>query len=88
MRSTRAGCFSATCTATNAPRLDPMRTTGPDSPSIAFPTRSTIRVMVSVEKSGSLRSGVCSSTPCSRSFPAKKVAFEDRAEEAKPCRSR
>ena len=48
-----------------------MRTIGPGSASMAFPTCSTIREIVSVEKSGSLRSGVCSSMPSSRSLPAK-----------------
>ena len=43
----------------------------PGSASMALPTCSTIREIVSVEKSGSLKSGVCSSMPCSRSLPAK-----------------
>ena len=48
-----------------------MRMMGPGNASMASPTCSTIREIVSVEKSGSLRSGVRSSIPSSRSLPAK-----------------
>jgi hypothetical protein len=42
--------------------------------------------MVSVEKSGPLRSGVSNSRPSSRSFEAKNVAFDDFADDANPWR--
>ena len=47
---------------------------------------SSIRVIVSDEKSGSLKSGQRSVRPCARSRSAKYAAFFDCAEEAKPWR--
>jgi hypothetical protein len=53
---------------------------------MAVDTCAIMRVMVRVEKSGSLKSGVSSATPRSASFAAKKEAFDDFAEDAKPWR--
>lgn len=64
-----------------------MRTTGPaGNAEIAAIVWSIIRVIVSVEKSGSLKSGVCSTIPCSRSFEPRNPAFVDFADDAKPWR--
>jgi hypothetical protein len=43
-----------------------------------------IRLTVSVEKSGSLKSGVCRVIPRSRSLDAKNAALVDRPDDAKP----
>jgi hypothetical protein len=84
---TLAGRAIAACTATNAPRLEPISTT-PSSgrESMVRNTCSIIRVTVRVEKSGSLRSGVTHSRPASRNFLAKNVALDERADDAKPWR--
>jgi hypothetical protein len=43
-------------------------------------------VIVNVLKSGSLKSGISSEIPLAASLEEKNAAFEDRVEEAKPCR--
>ena len=59
-----AACRTAVCQATKPPRLEPMRATGPGGrAAIVASTCPIIRVVVSVEKSGSLRSGQCSAHP-------------------------
>jgi hypothetical protein len=45
-----------------------------------------IRLTVSVEKSGALKSGVCISMPCAESFDRKNAALDECADEAKPCK--
>ncbi len=45
-----------------------------------------MRVTVSVLKSGSLKSGIWSSMPWLAKRDAKNAAFDDFADEAKPCR--
>ncbi len=45
-----------------------------------------MRVTVSVEKSGSLKSGVTTCTPCAASLVRKNAALDDCADEAKPCK--
>ena len=45
-----------------------------------------MRVIVSVEKSGWLKSGHRTSMPCSRSRSLKYPTFVDFGDEAKPCR--
>ena len=64
-----------------------MSATGPGGPSsIASCTCWIMRLTVSVEKSGALKSGVCISTPCAESLDRKNAAFDECADEAKPCR--
>ncbi len=76
---TRAAQRRAEWIATTPPRLDPIRTTGPEpASSSAWPTWSIMRVIVSARKSGSLKSGVRSVMPCSRSLAAKNAALDDR----------
>ena len=85
MRATRPGRASAVCTATKPPRLDPISTNG-SSPasSIAAVTWPIMRVIVKVEKSGRLKSGECSVTPCSENFAARKARLLDCGDDAKP----
>ena len=45
-----------------------------------------MRLTVKVEKSGALKSGVCTATPWASSFERKNAALDDWADEAKPCR--
>ena len=60
-RVPRRSARAATCHATNAPRLDPISTTGPGgNAAIAVSTWPIMRVVVSVSKAGSLKSGACS----------------------------
>ncbi len=69
------------------PRLDPISTVGCcGTAGSSRPRRSSMRVTVSVAKSGSLKSGLRSSTPCVRKRSDRNAAFVDFADEAKPCR--
>ena len=61
-RATSLGRCNAACTATNPPRLEPMSATGSPAASIASTICATMRVMVSVEKSGWFRSGASNGT--------------------------
>ena len=82
-----AACLAAAWYATKPPRLDPMSATGPGgSAARASSSWPSIRVTVTCSKSGSLKSGQCSSSPCARRRSAKNAALVDVGDDAKPCR--
>jgi hypothetical protein len=83
----RCSARAATCHATNAPRLDPISTTGPGgAAAIAASTCPIIRDVVSVSKAGSFKSGASNVTPAAVSRSRRTCALPPDGDDTNPWR--